>query len=313
MRTCPILMLRRQFLLAMVTAGGAILAACDGNATATPSPPAPTPTLTPPPTVVATAASIVSLPTSETPRPTPTSAPTATPLPTLETGERVDIGGYKLFMRATGMGSPTVILEAGAGSGSSEWYNVESEIATFTRVVVYDRAGRELSDPGPEPNTCQRMVADLHRLLDAEKIAGPFVLAGESFGGMVTELYAKTYAADVVGLVLIDAAHEDLYLTPETKLPNDVMRGVDYRQSALQVRAALPLPDIPLIVLSHGRATGLLTLAQEERWPAWQKELAMRTSQGKQIVADRSGHNIQFDQPELVIAAIREVVGQTRH
>ena len=55
------------------------------------------------------------------------------------------------------------------------------------------------------------MVADLHALLTAAAIPGPYVLAGHSFGGLVARLYAATYPDEVVGMVLIDAAHEDYY------------------------------------------------------------------------------------------------------
>jgi pimeloyl-ACP methyl ester carboxylesterase len=152
------------------------------------------------------------------------------------------------------------------------------------------------------------MVADLHALLDATQVTGPYVLVGQSFGGMLSEVYAKTYSADVVGLVLVDATHEDVYLDPESWKMGDPYSGVAVKESGLQAKAALPLPDVPLIVLTHTQQTGQLTLAQEERWPAWQQELVKRTTKSKQIMAEKSGHNIQLDQPELVIAAIKEIV-----
>ena len=73
------------------------------------------------------------------------------------------------------------------------------------------------------PRTAGDIVADLHALLTAAAIPGPYVLAGHSFGGLVARLYAATYPDEVVGLVLVDAAHEDYYaamreaLTPEQR------------------------------------------------------------------------------------------------
>jgi pimeloyl-ACP methyl ester carboxylesterase len=70
----------------------------------------------------------------------------ATPGPS---GNRVDIGGRALFISCTGTGSPTVVLEAGSGSASNTWFSVQPEVARFTRVCSYDRAGLGRSDPAP--------------------------------------------------------------------------------------------------------------------------------------------------------------------
>jgi hypothetical protein len=43
-----------------------------------------------------------------------------------------------------------------------------------------------------------------------------------------------------------------------------------------------------------------------------QADLATLSPQGKQFIAEESGHYIQVDQPELVIDAIREVVEAAR-
>ena len=91
---------------------------------------------------------------------------------------------------------------------------------------------------------------------------------------------------------------------------SDVVGGVNLRESALQVQAAPPLPAIPLVVLTHGRPA--FPDAMERRWPDWQRDLVSRSPQGKQLIAEQSGHYIQSDQPDLVVATIREVVGQAR-
>ena len=43
-----------------------------------------------------------------------------------------------------------------------------------------------------------------------------------------------------------------------------------------------------------------------------QHELVTLSSAGKQIVAEKSGHEIQWYQPELVIDAIRDILEQVR-
>ena len=114
-----------------------------------------------------------------------------------------------MFLSCSGSGTPTVILEAGANGGSSSWFAVQPWLATSTRVCSYDRAnlpgGR--SDPAPKPQTAADIVTDLHKLLAAARVPGPFVLAGHSNGGLFARLYATTYPQQVKGLVLIDTGN----------------------------------------------------------------------------------------------------------
>lgn len=63
----------------------------------------------------------------------------------------------------------------------------------------------------------------------------------------------------------------------------------------------------PLIVLSRGLSDGA-SPENEAAWRELQADLARCSSSGKQVVAQKSGHYIQFAEPELVIDAIRQVI-----
>src|SRR5262249_53706418 len=168
-------------------------------------------------------------------------APKATASPvTGDFSGLVDIGGRSLYMECRGQGSPTVILESGAGGRADVWSRDLEEpegprtmvlpgVAAFTRVCAYDRPGTltqrnpfldpnaplfypSRSDPVPQPRTTQDRVNDLHALLTAAAIPGPYVLVGHSAGGLVVRLYASEYPDDVVGMVLLDSTHEDVWL-----------------------------------------------------------------------------------------------------
>jgi pimeloyl-ACP methyl ester carboxylesterase len=268
----------------------------------------------------------------------------------------VDIGGRNLYLMCRGAGSPTVILEAGAGNDADTWDSaglpagsgetaVLPGVAAYTRVCAYDRPGTMLdlehlsrSDPAPMPRSAADIVADLHALLSAAAIPGPYVLAGHSFGGLVARLYAATYPDEVVGLVLIDAAHEEYYAAVREVLPAEQeaeyvrlqeespvlaeyadFERLDVDASAAQMReaaAASPLRPMPLAVLTHGRPwdwpRDYPAAALEAVWLPLQEDLAALTPNGRLVVAEESGHFIPGDQPELVIEAIREVVEAVR-
>jgi len=120
-------------------------------------------------------------------------------------GQLVDVGGHKLHLYCTGSGSPTVVLEPGAGEMSSFFGWIAPEVARDTRVCVYDRAGRGWSESADVPQDGAQIATDLHTLLDREHIPGPYVLAGHSFGGLYVLTFAARYPDEVAGMVLLDS------------------------------------------------------------------------------------------------------------
>lgn len=140
-----------------------------------------------------------------------------------EQGKLVDVGGYKLNINCNGEGSPTVVLEAGLASFSFTWQRVQSEIAKFTRVCSYDRAGYAWSDAGPPPRTSQQIARELHTLLQHAQEKPPYVLVGHSFGGLNVRAFNGLYPSEVAGMVLVESSHPDLLerLPPSIKKESD--------------------------------------------------------------------------------------------
>ena len=244
-----------------------------------------------------------------------------------------DIGGRRLFLRCTGHGSPTVVFEGGL---TTDWYALQNQVASFTRVCSYDHPNGpwSRSDPAPTPRTARDFVVDLHALLRTAHVPGPYVLAGHSNGGLFTQLYASSHARQVAGLVLIDAVHPAYHkrtlamlkplVPPEVweALRQDIMtpdnrlldpERVDIWTSERQTRVALrrsPLRPMPLVVLTRGQPAGPggpFVEQEEELWLQLQRELAAMVP-GSSHVITQSGHDIQLEQPELVLDAIRDVV-----
>jgi pimeloyl-ACP methyl ester carboxylesterase len=281
----------------------------------------------------------------------------------------VDVNGHKTHLYCTGEGSPTVILAAGLDDFSIFWSQVQPEISKSTRVCSYDRAGLGWSEASPDPRTSGNMVKELHTLLANAKVEGPYVLVGHSFGGALIRLYAHDYPDEVIGMVLVDAAPDDLFIRvpswgnaiegklglyrslapmgsfgllaftpgsiPNRGLPEDVLAqyraiaaSTNYFQTGVleneafesnltEVRAAnVNLGDMPLVVISRGYwdpIPGFSDAENQQAWQMWQEmqsELLSLSSNSRQIVATKSEHHIQLQQPELVIGAIRDVRGE---
>jgi pimeloyl-ACP methyl ester carboxylesterase len=121
-------------------------------------------------------------------------------------GEMVDVGGHRLHINCAGQGSPTVVLDAGAGGMSAQWVRVQREVSGTTRVCAYDRAGMGWSEMGPDPRDAKQITGELHTLLSEAGIEGPYVLVGHSFGGMYVQTYAARYPDEVAGVALVDSS-----------------------------------------------------------------------------------------------------------
>lgn len=271
-------------------------------------------------------------------------------------GQMVDVGGYRLHLNCTGEGAQTVVLEAGLGGGMLDWSLVQPELAKFTRVCSYDRAGIGWSEVGMQPRDSRQIVQELHTLLKNAGLQPPFVFVGHSLGGVNVQLYASQYPDEVAGLVLVDSSHENQFLRSELPAPSPtyalIMKALapvgvgrivfNLQQSSANISPELKaeqaaiyshtghmyavadeidriaesladlrahpmrLGDKPLIVLTHGKAEDMGNA--EGVWQELQAELATRSTHSQHIIAKNSGHYIQFDEPDLVIEAVRQVV-----
>jgi pimeloyl-ACP methyl ester carboxylesterase len=264
-------------------------------------------------------------------------------------GRLVDVGGHRLHLWCTGAGTPAVILESGLGGTTAGWGFVQPEVARFTAVCSYDRAGMGYSDPGPTPRTARRMAGELGALLDHSSTRAPVILVAASVGGFIVRILASERPERVAGLVLVDASHEDQ--------KHDVPRMAHFVPllsslgifRALGVSFGLPPASLPpavrpFVYATRFRSAGQRAAADEIMHihesaaevrdsrrtltmplivvsgalgadPAWQKlqrDQVRLSERGCQIVADQSGHVVPLDQPKVVVDAIRSVVDAVR-
>lgn len=136
----------------------------------------------------------------------PTGAAAVTEPSSADVGGLFDVGGHRLYLRCTGRGRPTVVMDARLGASSRTWHAVEPTIARSARVCVYDRAGVGRSNPAPAPRTSQTVVDELRALLAQAEVPGPYVLVGHSLGGLHKQLLARQDGGrSVAGVVFVDA------------------------------------------------------------------------------------------------------------
>jgi len=209
-------------------------------------------------------------------------------------GHSVDIGGRTLNLYCSGEGTPAVIFEGAGHTAGYAWAALQARVAGFTRACWYDRAGYGWSDPGPSPRTFKAIATDLHLLLHAAAVPGPYVLVGATAGAFHVRVYNGLYLSEVAGAVLIHAddpdvfAHEPEYMKGTlANLPPFVQRFGCRVMQPVMLRLGL------IRVLGNpgaGRPFGLAWMS-----PAQQRELIFlsnspRTAQteGEGCVLDQS-------------------------
>jgi pimeloyl-ACP methyl ester carboxylesterase len=122
-------------------------------------------------------------------------------------GRLVDIDWCKLHLNQHGSGEPVVVLEAGIAATSISWSPVQMRLARFCTACSYDRAGLGWSERRMDRSSqraLEQMLEELEALLRKSGLAGPFILVGHSFGGLLVSAFAHCYPEHVAGLVLVD-------------------------------------------------------------------------------------------------------------
>src|SRR5262249_34215058 len=89
------------------------------------------------------------------------------------------------------------------------WSLVQPEVAKLTRACSYDRAGYAWSDPGNRPRTFAQLTLELRTALERLHVPPPYVLVGQSYGGLAARGFFANAPQEVAGMVLVDAVHED--------------------------------------------------------------------------------------------------------
>ena len=318
----------------------------------------------------------------------------ATDLMYAQPGKLVPVDGFRLNLYCTGSGSPTVVFDSGWEDWAPAWSKVQPEIAKWTRVCSYDRAGAGFSEPGPMPRTSIRIAEELRTALHKGGIAGPYILVGSAFGGDNVRTFADLHMDEVAGMVMVDgdaddlvsqtmqeeehrgeigiisqlrdcrnaiAEHKPLPLLrsrpgqPQRTCAQQFFRGLPEAEWSPELNAKLleiaqtkaamydayisEMEQVPLDeawLQQHRRSFGSRPIRaltsgnhgvghlerkppdtpehlkyEQENTQAQARWLEL-SSDAKQIFARNSSEYIQFDEPETVINAIREVYDQSK-
>jgi len=188
-------------------------------------------------------------------------------------------------------------------------------------------------------------------LLQAAALPGPYLLVGHSLGGVNMQVFAAQYPDVTAGLILLDPtplgwmqdgstfpeltaqfmaqaqemeAQAEALLTSEA--PEDQTQGAYLQalasehkellgESARQVAGIESFGDLPLLVINAAQpnpAFGESADAFQTYWIEQSQALAQKSSAGRFVLAEDSGHMIYIDSPGTMIIAVRDLLEKLR-
>ena len=232
----------------------------------------------------------------------------------------VSVDGKRgLYVKCTGKGSPTVLMEGGDEDTSESYAFAAPSVSAVARTCVYDRANLGRSDSAAGPRELPDLVGDLEALLKGAKIPGPYVLVGTSGGGYISAGYAYRHPDKVAGMVFVEVPspfrNPPRMIVEETdpNNPANVERR-DYLQVEKDAWAARKrIGDIPVTIISNRYSAADISASPfpseargMRRNVSDQKGWLVLSPRAKQMVV-HTGHAVEEQDPQLVIDAILAV------
>ena len=261
-----------------------------------------------------------------------------------DNGHFVFLRGKKQYVLVEGTGEPTVVFITGKGEAQTEFKKVYSKIKKITQIFSYDRTGIGQSQSLNNDRTVDTMAVELNDLLEKENIKPPYILVGHSLGGYVMRCFTNMYPTKVSGLVFVEPAHEyeyqyglslrndsnkiifkELYksylkIKGRTKGHNAESKkcfdfdslGFSTNQRIvknIEVPTTIPitilLSDFPELDNQFIKKEIEYKIKYFKNWKTINKET-------KIIVTSKSGYFIQNNEPNLVIAEIKEMIDKVK-
>jgi pimeloyl-ACP methyl ester carboxylesterase len=230
-----------------------------------------------------------------------------------------------------GEGNRSIVLINGFRMPLDSWNMLYPSIEKLGKVFAYNRFGIGNSSKAMSDQTGTTVVETLRHLLKVVDLSPPYVLVGHSLGGLFINLYARMYPEEVSGIVFVDATHPDepkgqnelqehnfvnfvLAINNWLKSIERIFDKYKYSEDEKidetinQVNNAGSFPQIPLAVVSGTKKMPFVPERNFEIHLQFQKELVTLSPNSKHYTAEGSGHFPQITEPEIVLAAIKDVV-----
>ena len=174
------------------------------------------------------------------------------------------------------------------------------------------------------------MIARVRLFATPSPLSAKTSALGEPF----IRVFAGLHPEEVAGLVLVDPTQEELIewdkarkSEPDPPSRNRPGDEIDSAPATFVQAKENPVPNIPVFLISGQGPRAIPSFVSEkmrleveenqnEFFPvklAIYEEWLRQFPKSRLIVTERSGHGIPFEEPELVVETIRQIIAETTH
>lgn len=246
----------------------------------------------------------------------------------------VYINGKAQHIRDIGSGEPVVVFVTGFGDDLNSYDSIQKALSRITRTISYDRAGLGRSGLTGKNRSLDTIAYELSEVLGKERIPGPYVLVGHSYGGHIVRYFAHLYPEKVGGMVLIDPGVE--YLDDEIRRmktreevksydslyehgrdpswSEGVSREATYFRSNeilmknKNVRFLSNVPTTVITAMNMPESDKPFLKGVNRMKVELHRQWTVNFPHIRHVLAQKSGHYVHYDEPQLVIEEIKAIV-----
>ncbi|MCC2954665.1 alpha/beta fold hydrolase [Massilia sp. IC2-477] len=218
-----------------------------------------------------------------------------------------------------------VVFEGGSRNTIEKWGRVPEQLAHEATVFAYNRPGYGNSGEATTPRDGRTIVEELRAVLRHKGLKPPYVLVGHSLGGLYMQLFARAYPSEVKGLVLVDALYPGMVkktddfpfmtrLAGRLAFSGTVWREIEKIDDTGEMVLALGgIDDKPIVRLVNQPVSstaiavdfGAFRMDEQTR-----RQVRALYPKARKVVVD-SSHQMALTSPEVVTAAVRQVLAAT--
>lgn len=240
----------------------------------------------------------------------------------------------QLEYEVKGKGKHIVLFEAGAISGMAGWDSLWGQLPANITAIRYSRRGEGKSSACEGDLSSIDYVADLEELLNVLKIQKTIVSVSHSYGSKVARVFAAKNPDKVSSMLFVDPINpRDVeiieMLDPENgKSSNEALKLSDLKmgnengwcliKDIWDKKPSLGygnIKDIPITLIAGVKKFFepkrlFDTDKARELWGEYQSDWVLKFPQGKAVMAYKSGHFVQDDEPQLVLTELKALIKQ---
>jgi len=231
-----------------------------------------------------------------------------------------------------GDGKNIVLFEAGAISGMSGWDAIWEDLPKNTTAIRYSRRGEGKSSSCVGDLTSSDYVKDAEKLLLQLKINKPIIYVSHSYGGKIAREFSARNPNKVSAMLFVDPINpRDIEIIEQLdpiggKDSNEKLKQTDIKmgkenswclindiwdkQPSLGYGDIRNIPITLIAGVKKFKTPKRLFDTDEARdlWGKYQAEWVHQFPKGKAVMATKSGHFVQDDEPELVISELKKLL-----